>query len=66
MGCDSGIPRYPMAYCMEGRQTVGGGSWRTRAEVTALVQASDEETDQVETEKWGGRVGRGGAWAHFG
>lgn len=55
-----------MAYCMEGIQTVGGGSWRTRAEVTALVQASDEETDQVETEKWGGRVGRGGAWAHFG
>ena len=44
----------------------GWGSWRIRAEVTAPVQASDEGTDQVEAEKWGGRVGRGGAGAHFG
>ena len=43
-----------------------GGSNRTRAEVTALGQASDEGTDQAEAEKWGGRVGQGRAWAHFG
>lgn len=50
----------------QGEETGGGGSWRTRAEVTALGQASDEGTDQAEAEKWGGRVGQGRAWAHFG
>lgn len=49
MGCDSGIPRYPVATAW--RTDWGWGSWRTRAEVTALGQASDEGTDQVEAEK---------------
>ena len=53
-------------WLLHGGQTVGGASWRTRAEVAALVQASKEGTDQVEAETRGGRVGRGGAWAHFG
>lgn len=44
-------------WLLHGGQTVGGASWRTRAEVAALVQASKEGTDQVEAETRGGRVG---------